>query len=121
MMVGRLEDDPFLVGALHIFRLRTVKTSREESGILNTFPIRCFLQFGLLIELKKQEPNVHVWRRSGAGDPGAGAGVGGDYTLQVRQTKHPSWSSLHHNTLRLFRVYIGDYTIRSYGNEAKQL
>ena len=32
---------------------------------------------------KKQEPNVHVWRRSGAGDPGAGAGVGGDYTLQA--------------------------------------
>eukprot|EP00434_Breviolum_minutum_P009374 symbB.v1.2.008257.t1/scaffold517.1/size193155/4 len=34
------------------------------------------------------EPNVHVWRRSGAGDPGAGAGVGGDYTLQA-QFCHP--------------------------------
>ena len=30
-----------------------------------------------------KEPNVHVWRRAGAGDPGAGAGAGGEYTLQV--------------------------------------
>lgn len=34
------------------------------------------------------EPNVHVWRRTGAGDPGAGAGAGGEYTLQA-QFCHP--------------------------------
>ena len=30
-----------------------------------------------------KEPNVHVWRRAGAGDPGAGAGAGGEYRLQA--------------------------------------
>eukprot|EP00930_Biecheleria_cincta_P082717 TRINITY_DN72389_c0_g1_i1.p1 TRINITY_DN72389_c0_g1~~TRINITY_DN72389_c0_g1_i1.p1 ORF type:complete len:806 (+),score=220.77 TRINITY_DN72389_c0_g1_i1:92-2509(+) len=30
-----------------------------------------------------QEPNIHVWRRAGAGTPGSGAAVGGAYELQA--------------------------------------
>eukprot|EP00437_Effrenium_voratum_P039934 CAMPEP_0181464492 /NCGR_PEP_ID=MMETSP1110-20121109/35462_1 /TAXON_ID=174948 /ORGANISM="Symbiodinium sp., Strain CCMP421" /LENGTH=551 /DNA_ID=CAMNT_0023589231 /DNA_START=17 /DNA_END=1669 /DNA_ORIENTATION=- len=30
------------------------------------------------------EPNVHVWRRSGGGAPGSGAGQGGNYELQAK-------------------------------------
>ena len=36
-----------------------------------------------------KEPNVHVWRRAGAGDPGAGAGAGGEYTLEAAAAQIP--------------------------------
>ena len=44
-----------------------------------------FVSWSLFKSKKIQEPNVHIWRRAGAGDPGAGAGAGGEYKLQATQ------------------------------------